>query len=111
MRRCSDGPVLDHVTAAVPGKRLPSSSHADGAELGCGGYMFRTAEAGSAVLNLVVAVGDVRFAHLGRVVTRAERLAELKRSMAVLGVEHRVLFSEGDRYLDTIPLADLVSAI
>ena len=110
MRRCSDGRVDDHADA--PSKRLlVISPHADDAELGCGGYMFRAAEAGGAILNLVVAVGDVHFAHLGRVVTRAERIAELERSMAVLGAEHRVLFIEHDRYLDTMPLADLVTAL
>jgi N-acetylglucosamine malate deacetylase 1 len=112
MRSCSDGQVLEHADAAIPGKRLlVISPHADDAELGCGGYMHRTAAAGGAVLNVVVAVGDVHFAHLGRVVTRAERIAELDRSMAVLGAERRVLFSEGDRYLDTLPLADLVTAL
>lgn len=110
MRLRSDGRVLDHV--ATPGKRLlVISPHADDAELGCGGYMFRTAEVSGAVLNLVVAVGDVRFAHLGRVVTRAERMAELERSMAVLRAESRVLLTEHDRYLDIMPLADLVTAL
>lgn len=112
MRRCSDGRGPHHADAVVPGKRLlVISPHADDAELGCGGYMFRTAEADSAVLNLVVAVGDVHFAHLGRVVTSAKRLAELERSMAVLGAEHRVLFTGHDRYLDTMALADLVTAL
>ena len=110
MRRCSDGRELEHADA--PSKRLlVISPHADDAELGCGGYMFRTAAAGGAVLNLVVAVGDVHFAHLGRVVTRAERLAELERSMAVLGAESRVLFTGHDRFIDTMPLADLVTAL
>ena len=112
MRLCSDELVLEHADAAAPGKRLMViSPHADDAELGCGGYMHRTAEAGGAVLNVVVAVGDVHFAHLGRVVTRAERIAELDRSMQVLGAERRVLFTEHDRYLDTMPLADLVTTI
>jgi N-acetylglucosamine malate deacetylase 1 len=112
MRPCIDGQILEHADTVNPGKRLlVISPHADDAELGCGGYMHRTAEAGGAVLNLVVAVGDVHFAHLGRVVSRAERIAELDRSMAVLGAERRVLFSERDRYLDTVPLADLVTAL
>ena len=61
----SGGQALEHADA--PSKRLlVISPHADDAELGCGGYMHRTAAAAGCVLNLVVAVGDVHFAHLGR---------------------------------------------
>jgi LmbE family N-acetylglucosaminyl deacetylase len=87
---------------------LVVSPHADDAELGCGGYMAWVHRTGGQVLNVVVAVGDVFFAHLGRTVSYAERISELDASMQVLGAERFICFAEHDSRLDTVPLVDIV---
>ena len=103
-------PSLDHEWChGRPATRLlVVSPHADDAELGCGGYMHKVARQGGTVMNIVMAVGDVRFDHLGRIVTGAERIAELRASMQVLGSDCKVLYERKDRYLDTVPVAELV---
>jgi LmbE family N-acetylglucosaminyl deacetylase len=82
---------------------LVVSPHADDAEFGCGGYMAWVHRTGGQVLNVVVAVGDVFFAHLGRTVSYAERISELDASMQVLGAERFICFAEHDSRLDTVP--------
>jgi LmbE family N-acetylglucosaminyl deacetylase len=85
------------------------SPHADDAELGCGGYMHQVTKAGGVVVNVVVAVGDMHFAHLGRTVSSQERQDELNASMTRLGCRWQLIFSDLDGRLDTVPLAHLVS--
>jgi LmbE family N-acetylglucosaminyl deacetylase len=90
---------------------LVISPHADDAELGCGGYMYQNQRTGDRVLNVVLAVGNVYFEHLSRIVTIEERLEELSRAMAILQCESYVCFEEFDTRLDTLPLTNIISKI
>jgi LmbE family N-acetylglucosaminyl deacetylase len=74
--------------------------------------MHRVTEAGGEVMNVVVALGDVHFAHLGRTVTAEERMSECHDSMSVLGVQHcKGLFWAHDRKLDTLPLVEIIGEL
>ena len=91
---------------------LVISPHADDAELGCGGYMASLGETPTnKVHNLVVALGDVFFAGLDRVVSATEREHELVAAMVELRASVDVLYREHDRYLDTLPLARIINDI
>jgi LmbE family N-acetylglucosaminyl deacetylase len=81
-------------------------------ELGCGGYIAKSVDTGASVMSVVIAVGDVFFHHLDRVVSSEERLAECRASMDVLGVNKlEVLYRDKDRLLDTVPIADIVDKL
>ena len=91
-------------------KLLVIAPHADDAELGCGGYMHQCVRRGADVQMAIAAVADVEFAHLGRVVTAAERVEELNASAGLLKVSvGEIGFPGSDRRLDMVGQAALIA--
>lgn len=89
---------------------LVISPHADDEVIGCGGLMRKVISHGGEVHVAVVAVGDVWFYHLDRVVTKEERKQELHRALEYLGVtSHLTLFDDYESLMDTIPIKNIIT--
>jgi LmbE family N-acetylglucosaminyl deacetylase len=95
----------------VVSKLMVISPHADDAELGCGGYLWKTHIGGGKTRIAVVATGDIFFEHLGRVVDKEERKRELRASSRVLFASATVLFPGMDKQLDQLPIYRIVEEI
>lgn len=81
--------------------------HCDDAELGCGGYMARSAEEGATVKVWIAATGSIYFAHIDRVVPEEERLEETRLALQMVGAEiHSIGFSGHDTRLDQVPMVE-----
>lgn len=89
---------------------LVISPHANDEVIGCGGLMKKVINYGGEVHVAVVAVGDIEFYHLGRVVTKEERKLELQRALGYLGVtSHTTLFDDYESLLDTMPMRNIIT--
>lgn len=93
-------------------KILILSPHCDDSELGCAGYMAKSAEQGCTVKVWIATSGDFYFRHIKRVVTREERIQEAKNAIEGLGASiHSIGFSVKDCSLDLLGLSEGVSSI
>ncbi len=90
---------------------LVLSPHADDDVIGCGGLMKKIINNGGEVYVVVTAIGDINFYHLGRVVTKEERKAELAKALTYLGVtEYFTLFDDYESLMDTMPIRNVITS-
>ena len=90
---------------------LVLSPHADDDVIGCGGLMKKLINNGGEVYVVITAIGDIDFYHLGRVVTKEERKAELAKSLTYLGVtRYFTLFDNYESLMDTMPIRNVITS-
>lgn len=93
-------------------RTLVISPHADDDVIGCGGLLKKVLKNGGEAHVAVVAIGDIEFYHLGRVVTKEERKAEMQKSLDYLGVtSYYTLFDGYEALMDTIPIKNVITAL
>lgn len=93
-------------------RMLVIAPHADDEVLGCGGTLAAASAAGAEIDLVVMATGGVHHRHLAEPASVADRMVELERSCAILGVkDHRVLFPGQDMRLEAVQMLELVSVL
>ena len=96
-------------------KILVISPHADDAELGVGGYLYREVVQNQSAdaLIVVLAHGDYKSTVDGEKVTTEIRVTEAHAACKVLGLGNRTYFAHAaiDSQFNTTPMGDLVRAI
>jgi LmbE family N-acetylglucosaminyl deacetylase len=110
------GPVVaierGNMRRMVEGERvLVIAPHCDDETYGMGGTILKLRAHGAQVFVCVVVCGDLHFEHTNSIITREERIAEFGDVMRALGCEGTVLGFKQETRMDTVPIADVVSAI
>lgn len=94
------------------GNALIIAPHADDEVFGMGGTMLKLVRDGWSITTVVVCCGgDFTFEHIGRSVSREERLSELGDVSRFIGVQSVALPFTQDGLMDTVPIRDVIREI